>query len=438
LPNQCENHRLFGYFKVFMKIAVIGAGIIGIATAYELAQDGHKVTVYDSKAAAAEGASFANTGVIAPSRTLPLSLPDWSQPSVWHFLRSVRNISLKKGISAQDIRWLWRWGHSSGALEDASALSAMYALSAYSQQRMDDITGDAGLEFEGSEGHLLVFPTEASAKQYQPTLAILKSHGVALKELNATELTAIDPALSSSGTLHGGIHLPNDSVGNCRQFGLLLKLEAQKLGTQFVFNGAIEEIQTDSAITLIPKDRSAARTFDGVVLCTGDIPTFLRQRIHAKVPTANVYGYSLSASIREPLNAPRSVVTDVASQIVIARIGNRVRVSGGAELGADAEYKNPTVVQSLFKALHHYFPGAVHHPMGTQIWKSARTMTADGLPFIGATNLPKVWLNLAHGADGWGTACGSARLLADLVGNKTPDMDAAAFNPARTPNKKFV
>lgn len=413
-----------------MKIAVIGAGVIGIATAYELARDGHQVAVYDSKAAAAEGASFANTGVVAPSRMLPLSLPNWTVRSAWHFLRSMRSMSLKKGISTQDLRWLWKWGQSSGA--DAATLSAAYALGAYSQQRMDAIQIDAGLEFEGSEGHLLVFSTEASAQQFPPTLAILKSHGVAFKELSLTELTSIDPALTGSSTLHGGIHLPNDRVGNCRQFALLLKLEAQKMGVQFIFNTAIEDIQADSAITLIPQNHSAARTFDRVVLCTGDIPAFLRQRIKTKVPTASVYGYSLSASIREPLNAPRSAVTDVASQIVIARIGNRVRVSGGAELGAKAEYKDPTVVQSLFKALHDYFPGAVQHPMGTQIWKSARTMTADGLPFIGATNLPKVWLNLAHGADGWGSACGSARLLADVVGNKTPDIDAAAFSPTRT------
>ncbi len=415
-----------------MKIAVIGAGISGITTAYELAQDGHQVAVYDRKSAAAEGASFANTGVVAPSGTLPLSLPDWSQPSAWHFLRSMRSMSLKKGLSKQDLRWLWRWGQSSGVQADAATLSAAYALGAYSQQRLDAIQSHEPLEFEGSEGHLLVFSSDASAKQFQPTLAILKSHGIVLKELSQTELSTVEPALASFYPLHSGIYLPNDRVGNCRQFGLLMKSEAQDMGVQFVFNAAIEEIHINSAITLAHKERSAARTFDSVVLCTNDIPAFLRQRITTKVPTASVYGYSMSTAIREPLNAPRSAVTDVASEIVIARIGNRVRVSGGAELGADPAYKDLTMVQSLYKALHDYFPGAVQHPMGTQIWKDARTMTADGLPFIGASNLPKVWLNLVHGANGWGSACGSARLLADLVGNKTPAIDAEPFSPNRT------
>lgn len=423
----------FGYFKVFMKIAVIGAGIIGITTAYELAQDGHQVAVYDTKTAAAEGASFANTGVVAPSCTLPLSLPDWTHPSTLHFLHSMRNMVLKKGISPQDMRWLWSWGKSNGPQTDAATLTSAYALGAFSQQRMDAIQNRAALEFEGSEGHLLAFPTEASSKQFQTTLAILKSHGVTLKELNATELNSIDPALTGSLPLQGGIHLPNDRVANCRQFGLLLKLEAQKMGVEFVFNAAIGDIRADSRITLVVKDHAETRSFDSVVLCTGDIPVFLRQRIKAKTPTASVYGYSLSATIREPFNAPRSVVTDVAAQIVMARIGNRVRVSGGAELGADPAHKDPTIVQSLYKALHDYFPGAVQHPMGTQIWKDARTMTADGLPFIGASNLPKVWLNLAHGANGWGTACGSARILADLMGNKPSAIDASAFNPNRTP-----
>lgn len=414
-----------------MKIAVIGAGIIGIATAYELAQDGHQVAVYDTKSAAAEGASFANTGVIAPSRTLPLSLPDWTRPTVWNFVRSTHNMALKKGISMHDMRWLWSWGRSNGAQRDAATLTAAFALGAFSQQRMDAIQSHTALEFEGSDGHLLVFPTEASATLFQTTLAILKSHGVTAKALGPTEISAIDPALTSVRPFFTGIHLPNDRVANCRQFGLLLKLEAQKLGVEFAFNTAIEDIRTDSAITLITKDHSATRTFDSVVLCTGDIPAWLRQRIKTKVPRASVHGYSLSATIREPVNAPRSAVTDVASQIVIARIGNRVRVSGGAELGANPTQKDPAMVQNLYKALHDYFPGAVQHPMGTQIWKDARTMTADGLPFIGASNLPKVWLNLAHGANGWGTACGSARLLADLVGNKTPTVDATAFSPNR-------
>jgi D-amino-acid dehydrogenase len=422
---------VFRYFKVFMKIAVIAAGIIGITTAYELAQDGHQVAIYDTKNAAAEGASFANTGVVPPSRTLPLSLPDWTRPSTLHFLHSMRNMTLTKGISPQDIRWLWSWGKSNGTQADAATLAAAYALGAFSQQRIDAIQSHTALEFEGSEGHLLAFPTEASTKQFQPTLAILKSHGVMFKALNPTELSAIEPALTCSQPLHGGIHLPNDRVANCRQFGLLLKLEAQKRGVEFVFNTTIEDIRTDSVITLVPKGPCAARTFDSVVLCTGNIPEFVRQRIRTKVSTASVHGYSLSATIREPVNAPRSAVTDVASQIVMARIGNRVRVSGGAELGADPAHKDPAMVQNLYKALHSYFPGAVQHPMGTQVWKGARTMTADGLPFIGASNLPNVWLNLAHGANGWGEACGSARLLADLVGNKTPEIDAAAFSPTR-------
>ena len=414
-----------------MKIAVIGAGIIGITTAYELAQDGYQVVVYDSNSAAGEGASFANTGVVAPSLTLPLSLPDWTQPSALHFVRSLRNMRLKKGTSASDLQWIWGWGKSHGVSAGAAALTAAYALGAFSQQRMDDIQSKTALEFEGSEGHILVFPTEASAEQFQPTLAILKSHGVVCKELSSADLSALDPALTSPRPLHSGIHLPNDRVANCRQFGLLLKLQAQKLGVKFVFNAAIEDIHTDSAVTLIQKDDSATRTFDSVVLCTGAIPAFMSQRIKTKIPTARVYGYSLSATIREPLNAPRSAITDVASRIVIARIGNRVRVSGGAELDGDPAHKDPALVQSLYKTLHDYYPGAIQHAMGTQVWKEARTMTADGLPFIGASNLPKVWLNLAHGANGWGAACGSARLLADLVGSKASDMGVGAFSPTR-------
>lgn len=424
--------QVFPHFKVFMKIAVIGAGIVGIATAYELARDGHAVTVFERTSAAAEGASFANTCVIAPSHTLPLSTPDWSNPSAFHFFKSLHAFAMKGGVSMQDFRWLWGWGNTAGDAIDASRLAAARTLGSYGQQQLQRIANESKLEFEGSDGHLLILRTEANYKAFQATIASLRASGVVLRELQPADITTIEPSFNPEEPIHSAIHLPNDSVGNCRQFGLLLKAAAQQLGVTFHFGTRVLEIQTHAGLELTLHGEAPNRSFEQVVLCTGQVVPFLKDRLQIKLPMACVHGYSVSAAIREPLNAPRSSLTDIDRQIVIARIGNRVRVSGGAELGGNLATNDSKTIQSLFKALYDYFPGAAQYPQGTQIWKGTRILTADGLPVIGACAVPRVWLNLAHGANGWGTACGTARILADQIGGKAPQLDANLFSAARS------
>lgn len=416
-----------------MKIAVIGAGIIGITTAYELARDGHNVTVFESTNAAAEGASFANTGVIAPSHTLPLSTPVQEKPSAFHLFRSLQAFTLKRDVSVQDFRWLWSWGKTAGDSTAASRLASARALGSYSQEQLQQIANESKLEFEGSEGHLLLLQTGANHKAFQPNLANLKASGVVLRELQPADIPQVEPSFNVNNPIHSAIYFPNDGVGNCRQFGLLLKTAAQKIGVQFHFGTRVEDIQTSAGLVLTIQGEVSSHSFERVVICTGEVPPFLKARLRLKMPMTSVHGYSLSATIREPLNAPKSSVTDLDSQIVIARTGNRVRVSGGAELGGHSATKDSKVIQSLYKALHDYFPGSAQHPEGTQVWKGTRTLTADGLPIIGASTIPGIWLNLAHGANGWGTACGSARIAADQIGGKIPKLDPTPFSPTRLP-----
>ncbi len=144
-----------------------------------------------------------------------------------------------------------------------------------------------------------------------------------------------------------------------------------------------------------------------------------------------VHGYSVSANIREPLDAPRSAVMDEHYKVAISRLGNRVRVAGGAEVGGDIENKNTGALATLYKILQDWFPGAAHLSNGVQEWKGARPMLPDGPPIVGKSGLPGVWLNLGHGSSGWALSCGSARLLADQLQGKSPDIDDAGFSVER-------
>ena len=152
------------------------------------------------------------------------------------------------------------------------------------------------------------------------------------------------------------------------------------------------------------------------------------------IPLAPVYGYSISAPIREPLNAPRGALMDERYKVAISRLGSRVRVAGSAEIGGTPMKKRPDSLQTLYKVLHDWFPGAAslsNTGAAVQEWKGARPMLPDGPPLIGASGIPRVWLNLGHGSSGWALACGSARVLADLLASRKPAMDTAVFGVER-------
>ena len=167
------------------------------------------------------------------------------------------------------------------------------------------------------------------------------------------------------------------------------------------------------------------------MVCAGVASAHLLRPLGLRLPVTPVYGHSISANVREPLNAPRSAVMDERYKVTISRLGMRVRVAGGAELGGMPGTMNPASLQTLYKVLHDWFPGAATLQGGVQQWKGARPMLPDGPPVLGPSGIPGVWLNLGHGASGWAMACGSARALADLVGNRDPGIDLEGLGVER-------
>jgi D-amino-acid dehydrogenase len=144
-----------------------------------------------------------------------------------------------------------------------------------------------------------------------------------------------------------------------------------------------------------------------------------------------LWSYSLSAQIKEPFSAPRSAVHDCHRQVSINRIGARIRISGGAELGGTREVHNEKIIKLLYQALQSNFPGAADYSRSMQTWKGGSIFSPDALPLIGPAGTPGVWLNLAHGHNGWSMACGSARVLADQIQGRPTALDATLLHPGR-------
>jgi D-amino-acid dehydrogenase len=402
-----------------MNIAIVGAGIVGVTTAYELAADGHHVTVFERHGAVAEETSFANAGVVAPGYVTPWAAPGMPAKVLGHLFSRHAPIKLGLPLSGGELAWMWRWWRSCKLEAYLINRARLQRLAFYSRQRLRQVTADLQLDYERSDGCMVLLRTEKDARLMQPGLQV------------PDEARRIEPALNPDTLFAGAVHLPEDEVGNCRQFALMLKQEAQRRGARFEFNATVTRLERSEPATLWIANEPAPRHFDAVVMCAGLPSAALLRPLGLKIPLAAVHGYSISAHIREPLNAPRSAVMDEHYKVAISRLGQRVRVAGSAEIGGHGSALRQASLQTLYKVLHDWFPGAGLMSSGVQEWKGARPMLPDGPPLVGASGLPGLWLNLGHGSSGWALSCGSARAVADLIGGRTPEVDLEGLGVER-------
>jgi D-amino-acid dehydrogenase len=421
-----------------MRVAVIGAGIVGVTTAFELAVDGHEVTVFERRAAVAEEASFANAGVVAPGYVTPWASPGMPGKIAGYLMRQHAPVRVSLPLSREHVAWMWRWYRSCEPGTYAVNRARMQRLAFYSRQRMNEIREHFQFEYDRGSGYMVLLRGEKDRQLVQPSLQVLRDAEVAFKELTPAEARQVEPALNPDTAFAGAVHLPADEVGNCRQFALLLKNEAQREGVRFEFNHAVDVLDRANPAALdvwaLGASAPQQRSFDAVIVCGGVESAALLRPLGLRLPLLPVYGYSISAPLRDPLGAPRSALMDERYKVAIARLGNRVRVAGSAEIGGDPERKRRASIDTLYKVLQDWFPGAAqlaNTGAGVQEWKGARPMLPDGPPLIGASGIPRVWLNLGHGSSGWALSCGSARVLADLVGGRPPGVDVEGLGVER-------
>jgi D-amino-acid dehydrogenase len=355
-----------------------------------------------------------------------------------YLLRQHAPVRLTLPLTREHIAWMWRWFQACDPATYAANRARMQRLAFYSRTRLAEISEHFQFEYDHNVGYMVLLRGESDRKLVQPSLQVLRDAGVAFKELSAEEARAVEPALNPDTPFVGAVHLPADEVGNCRQFALLLKAEAQREGVKFEFNHAVDPLDRANPALLNVWALGAAapeqRRFDAVVVCSGVESAALLRPLGLSIPLVPVYGYSISAPLREPLNAPRSALMDERYKVAIARLGQRVRVAGSAEIGGSPDRKRAASIQTLYKVLHDWFPGAArlaNTGAGVQEWKGARPMLPDGPPLIGATGVPGVWINMGHGSSGWALSCGCARAVADLMAARTPEIDVEGLGVER-------
>ena len=414
-----------------MRIAVIGAGIIGVTTAYELSADGHEVTVFERRQAVASDASFANAGVVSPGYLGPWAAPGMPVKVLAGLAAPHTAVRFGAGALAAP-GWLTRYLWACRRRPHLANRRRMQRLGLYSRQRLDLLSTRMGLQYDQTAGYTVLYRHARDLARARRGLPVLDEVGVRYELLEADEARQREPALSTHTPLAGALHLPDDLVGNCRQFAHALKSAAQAREVRFLFGADVLRLSRSQPGSLYwreaerPQAEPRLEAFEACVVCAGTPSAALLAKLGVRVPLLSVHGYSLTAPVRhregEDDPGPRTGVMDERFKVSITRLGQRMRVAGIAEVGGADQLLREGPLRTLYKVLDDWYPGAADFTK-VQHWKGARPMLPDGPPLIGPSGSPAVWLNLGHGSSGWALSCGSARVLADLIGGRAPEID---------------
>jgi len=421
-----------------MRVLVLGSGVIGVSTAYSLARAGASVTVVDRQGAPAMETSFANAGQISPGYASPWAAPGLPLKAMVWLLQRHAPLAIRPDGSW----WQWQWmahmlrecNHTRYAInKERMVRLAEYSRDCLRQWRAD--TG-LGLAYEGrSLGTLQVFRTATQWQGATKDTAVLARCKVPFKLMSPQECAEQEPALTGrKGLLTGGLYLPGDETGDCHLFTQQLAERAKALGVQFMMNTRIEQLLQEGGqikgvrvqTTAGPQTLEA----DAYVVALATYSRELLASLGLSVPVYPVKGYSLTLPISNAQAAPRSTVLDESYKVALTRFDDRIRVGGMAELAGFDLGLRPARRATLERVVQDLFPGAAPLDQGL-FWTGLRPMTPDGTPVIGPTAIDKLWLNTGHGTLGWTMACGSSKLLADLLLGRTPAVRADDLSLAR-------
>ena len=407
-----------------MKIAVLGAGVIGVTTAYYLARAGHEVVVLDRRPGPALETSFANAGEISPGYASPWAAPSIPLKALQWLAMKHPPLIIRPKLDMAMVRWTLAMLRNCTAARYALNKERMVRIAEYSRDQLIALRAETGIEYhDRAQGTLQLFRTHKQLAGVAKDIKVLNAAGVPCELLDPAGCIAAEPGLAmTNAPIAGGLRLPNDETGDCHIFTNRLAEMAAELGVIFRFNESVERIQTEADRVVSVKTDKAELTADVYVMAMGSYSTRMLKPLGLKLPVYPVKGYSITVPIVDEPGAPVSTVMDETYKIAITRLGDRIRVGGMAELGGFSHDLPPRQEATLAHSLTTLFPGA-GDVGAAKYWTGLRPMTPDGTPVIGPTRYKGLYLNTGHGTLGWTMACGSGRVLADQISGTAPDVE---------------
>lgn len=407
-----------------MKVFVLGAGVTGISTAYYLAQDGHEVTVIDRRSGAAMEASAASGGEIAPSCAYPKAAPGMRFRLLKAMLRNDPGLRIQKRFDAALGRWLRAWMRECDAEHFRRNTERMQRLARYSLNCLQTLRRATPIEYaQNCNGMLQLMRTARELKTVLEWLPLLEQSGTPYTVLDPVGCISVDPALEHAwAPFTGGLYLPIDETGDCALFTRLLAECAQARGVSFRYDTTIEALQIEgNALSGVRTAKEVLRADRYVLALAGGGGTLLKQA-GLRLNLQNVKGYSAILPLADAERAPRGGVFDMRNDITITRLGEQLRIAGNNEIGNASMQPQPERCRKMLESFNELYPYAAD--LGkAQYSVGLCTSTPDGSPILGRTPIDRLLVNIGHGSEGWTMACGSAKIISDLIAERDPDID---------------
>ncbi len=418
-----------------MKVLVLGSGVIGVSSAYQLAMAGHEVTVVDRQPAAALETSYGNAGEVSPGYSAPWAGPGVPIKAIKWLLMHHRPLVIRPQLDMNLIRWGAAMLRNCTAERYELNKGRMVRLAEYSRDCLKELRAQTGIQYDQRmQGTLQLFRTQAQLDGTAADIAILKRYGVGFELLNMDGCIRHEPALATTREKFvGGLLLPGDETGDCFKFTQNLAALAVQKGVQFRYGTVIKRItkagqQIDGVVT-----ESGTLKADAYLVALGSHSPMLLKPLGLTVPVYPVKGYSITVPITDAAGAPESTVMDETHKVAVTRLGDRIRVGGTAELAGYTLKLHEARRQTLEHVVTDLFPrgGDVKR---AEFWCGLRPMTPDGTPVVGATRIGNLFLATGHGTLGWTMAAGTGRVMADVISGRKPDIDMAGLTIDRYPN----
>ena len=405
-----------------MHVIVVGAGIIGVCTAYFLRRSGMEVTVLERQAGVARETSFANAGVMAPSYVAPWAQPGMPGKVANYLFKAEAPVVFRPSADPALWGWIRRWLAECDSARFARNKARMQRLAFYSQSQLHALRELHDIDYEQATGYLQLFRSAQEVDRSEATRAMLKDLGVAHRLVTADEARAIETTLHPVTALAGALHLPDDETGNCAFFAHQLKGIAERDGVHFRFGISAEGFDlAQGRIERLRTSQGELRA-DAYVVAGGVDSLALLRPLGIRLPLLAVKGYSATVSITALDQAPMTSVMDETYKVAITRMGNRLRIAGTAEVGTTGMKLRDGALRTLLKVASDWFPAAAVYRRA-QFWVGARPMLPDGPPVLGPSPIANLFLNTGHGSTGWAMACGSGKVVADVIAGRSADID---------------
>lgn len=423
MPSNHSSSTLFSFDDTEQyDVAVLGAGVIGMSTAYWLAKSGLQVLVIDKEPEPGRGTSFANGGQISVCHAEPWANVKAPLQVLRWLADPTAPLLFRPRADVQQWRWLatWLWECLPGRA--ATNTEMILKLALHSRRCLQQIRQEHALQYEHRrEGILHFYRTSSAFQAAQPVSTLMQSLGCEREVVCTDKVLALEPALAPvAEEIVGGTYTADDESGNAYEYCQEMRIVCLRMGVKFVFAAEVAEQKLQNGqLQLSIKHESELKTIKAkhFAVCMGVWSSHFLQRIGYNINMYPAKGYSVTIPIENTAAAPTTSLTDDEYKLVMSRLGDKLRVAGTAELSGYSQRVNEVRCKAILDRVKSYFPDMGGYEQA-KFWAGLRPSTPNNVPVIGKTHLDNVWVNTGHGTLGWTMACGSGELLAKQIVRK--------------------